>query len=437
MENRNTTNVTAVRQRGRVGRLLLWQWGLIAVLLAIGTIDYLDRSTLTIGNPLIRHDMGLSVVQMGWLLSAFSWSYALFLALTGIVVDRWGTKRMLGLGAGIWSLAQVAAGLVGSFSQFVVLRVLLGLGEAPFFPAGTSATAAWFQQRRRAAALGAWTSASALGPAIGAPLLTFIMLALGWRGMFIVMGAVSLVLTGVWMLVYRHPREAGLSDDELAQLDVGEDSERHSVNLASWLRLFRHAPTWGMMLGFFGSVYLTWVYLTWLPGYLEISRHVDIASAGALSTIPYGASFFGYVFGGLFTHWFERKGLSPVDSSRYIMIVGLLAMAVFTVPAALTSNLGVAVTFISLAEFFGGFPGSMCWAVAASVAPRAYIASLGSIQDFGGYIGGALAPTVTGYLVAGTGSFTSAFIVGAAIAVVSAFMYLLLVRRPIRAEELA
>lgn len=428
---------TTARTGRRTRRLATWQWVVIAMLLIIGTIDYLDRSTLSIGNPLIRRDLHLSVAQMGWLLSGFSWSYAVALLGVGGIIDRFGAKRIVALGALLWSVAQVVtAGVVG-FAEFVVMRVFLGIGEAPFFPGGTRATTEWFHIRQRPLAIGAWVSSSGLGPALAAPLLTGIMLVIGWRGMFLSMGIAGLVMVVVWWFVYRRPQEAGLDEEELRSL--GEESMRSNaterIHLRDWFSLFRFQSTWGLILGFFGVVYLLWIYLTWLPGYLEIQRHVDVAAAGWLVAIPYTAGFLGYLCGGVVTHQFGRLGLSPIRSSKYAMVLGLLAGGLFTIPGALTSSLTMAIVWISLAEFFAGFPGSMCWTLASNVAPHKYVGSLGSIQDFGGYIGGALAPALTGMIVAATGSFLPALILAAAIAVVSSAAYLGLVRKPIEQRD--
>lgn len=371
------------------------------------------------------------------LLSAFQWSYALLLVPSGAFADRFGPRRWIAVGLAIWSLAQVAAGFVTSYGQFIVARVFLGVGESPCMPSANRATTDWFHVRERGLAAGGWSSASALGPAIAAPLLTVLMLWLGWRGMFVAMGAAGLVMVVVWFAVYRAPEQTRVDPEERAALsrDDPEDSER--VTLREWGRLFAKLPTWGMILGFFGCVYLGWLYLTWLPGYLEIARHLDIAATGAVASIPFFAGFLGYLCGGVFTHRLGRAGLSPITSSKYPIVIGLVGMAVFTVPAAFTGSTALAVACISLAEFCNGFPGSMCWALAASVAPRSYVGSLGGIQDFGGYVGGALAPTVTGVIVGTTGSFVPALLLGAAIAVLSAISYALLVRRPISGADLA
>lgn len=424
----------SVHRGHRLGR---WQWTVIAMLLVIGTIDYLDRSTLSIGNPLIRRDMHLSVTQMGWLLSAFSWSYAVALIGVGALIDRWGAKRMVALGALVWSLAQIVTATVAGFGEFVVMRVFLGIGEAPFFPGGTRATTEWFHIRQRPLAIGAWVSSSGLGPALAAPLLTGIMLAIGWRGMFLSMGVAGTIMVGVWWFIYRRPQAAGLDDSELRSL--GEESMRSNatehISMRNWLSLFRFSSTWGLILGFFGVVYLLWIYLTWLPGYLEIQRHVDVAKAGWLVAVPYTAGFLGYLCGGVLTHQLGRLGLSPIRSSKYCMVLGLLAGGLFTIPGALSSSLTGAIVFISIAEFFAGFPGSMCWTLASNVAPHKYVGSLGSIQDFGGYIGGALAPALTGMIVAATGSFLPALILAAVIAVASSAAYLGLVRKPIQEQD--
>jgi cyanate permease len=192
-----------------------------------------------------------------------------------------------------------------------------------------------------------------------------------------------------------------------------------------------------LVLGFFGVVYMSWLYLAWLPGYLEMQRHMSIPKTGIVAAIPFAFGVIGSIGGGWIADWLMRRGFSPINSRKIPVIIGLLGMVLFTVIAAETPSDTAAVASISAALMFGASASGMSWALASVAAPANCTASLGAIQNFGGYLGGALAPTVTGFIVQATGSFVPALLASAAIGLVSALAYLVVIRsEPISAAEL-
>ena len=193
-----------------------------------------------------------------------------------------------------------------------------------------------------------------------------------------------------------------------------------------------------MVIGFFGVVYMGWLYLAWLPGYLEMQRHMSIPKTGIVAAIPFAFGVLGSIGGGWIADWLMRRGFSQVNSRKTPIIIGLLGMVVFTVVTAETPSDTLAVAAISAALMFGASASGMSWALASVAAPAHCTASLGAIQNFGGYLGGALAPTVTGFIVQATGSFVPALLVSAVIGLVSALAYLVVIRaEPITATELS
>jgi MFS family permease len=407
------------------------------MLVLSGCVNYVDRATLAIANPYIREDLGISVASMGLLLSAFLWAYAFSQLPTGALVDRLGPRRLLSLGLTIWSAAQFAGGLVGSFGQFFGARVALGIGEAPQFPTGARVVRDWFNVRQRGTATGVFNCASTLGTAISAPLLTWLMLSFGWRWMFMIMGVAGLAVALAWYALYRDPTDTDLTAAESAYLTGDEPAGgRSRATLREWGALFSCRTTWGMILGFFGTVYLTWVYNAWLPGYLEMERHMSVARTGWAAAIPAVFGVVGALLGGWLVDVLVRLGVSPINSRKYPMSLSLLGMAGFTVLAAMADSNVLAITYISAAMFLGYVSSSTAWAMASVAAPANSTASLGAMQNFGGYLGGALAPTVTGFIVQATGSFVAALMVGATIGVCSAVAYFVIITGPITAADL-
>src|SRR6202041_441764 len=207
----------------------------LAMLVVAGVVNYVDRATLAVANPLIREELGLSIADMGYLLSAFLWAYAFAQLPTGAMVDKLGPRLLLTLGLSLWSFAQLLGGLVQGFGQFFGARLLLGVGEAPQFPTGARVVRDWFNQRDRGLATGIFNCASSLGTAIAVPLLTFLMLSFGWRTMFIVMGVAGLVMAAVWYLVYRNPTELALTPEENAYRTQGDPpGQRIKVTFREW-----------------------------------------------------------------------------------------------------------------------------------------------------------------------------------------------------------
>ena len=391
----------------------------VALLVAAALLNYFDRSALAVANPLIRADLHLSVSQMGLLLSAFLWAYAFIQLPIGALLDRVGPKRALGAGLVLWSAAQTVGGMVTGFWPFVAVRALLGLGEGPMFPTASAVVRDWFGMDRRTSATGVWNSASAAAQALAPPLLTLIMILVGWRWMFVSLGLAGMALAGVWAVTYRDRRRRAARGAE--QTAVG------------WTRLFSQRTTWGLMAGNFGVIYVLYLYSTWLPGYLEIERHLSIKSAGLLSAVPFAFSIIGSIGGGFLVDYLGRRGASLTRMQKTFVGASLVGMGLFTFAVAHATSVGWAIAFISAAVFCNGCATCMAWAFVATAAPKGYVGALGGIQNFAGYVGGALAPMVTGFIVQATGTFTPALVTGAAIALLSAASYALIVpREPMR-----
>ncbi|MGE8458711.1 MAG: MFS transporter, partial [Pseudomonas alloputida] len=249
----------------------------VSLLLVIGIINYVDRSALSIANTSIQRDMGITPSQMGILLSAFSLAYAFSQLPLGMIIDRLGSKISLGAALLGWSVAQTASGLINSFSAFIGLRVVLGIGEAPMFPSAAKALAEWFEAEKRGTPTGIVLSSTCIGPCLAPPLLTLLMVTWGWRGMFIVTGVFGILVAACWFAFYKSKARylAELPAEAREQLLAAQahkqavPSARPSVQaqLAAWAELFRHKSTWGAVLGFMGVIYMLWLHLTWLPGY--------------------------------------------------------------------------------------------------------------------------------------------------------------------------
>src|SRR6201996_518036 len=405
----------------------------ITFLTLAGIVNFLDRSTLSIANHSVSGELGLSASQMGLLLSAFSFSYAFSQLPMGVLLDRFGARLMLGVGMLVWSVAQLFGGLVQTLPQFLAARIALGIGEAPQFPAGAKVVSEWFALRERGRPTGIFTTSSTIGPALAPPILTVLLLGFGWRWMFVVMGVLGIAVAIGWYLIYRNRAEVTLDSHEVRHLTEEEPLARaeRRMTFAEWRGLFGKATTWGMIFGFMGVVYMVWLYLTWLPAYLEHERHLTIAKTGWIVSIPYLFGTLGMLSSGFIADGLMARGMTPMRSRKGPICTGLIGAAAFTVPAAYTPNLTLALVYLSAAMYFVNLASGAAWALVSVAAPRHMVASLGSIQNFGGYFGGSFAPFITGLVVDRTHSFVNAFLISAGVAFAAALVYMFVVRSPI------
>jgi sugar phosphate permease len=429
----NGQRVACTRRVKRIQTISLFLVFIICV------VNYMDRGTLSVANPLIRNELGLSVAEMGVLLSAFLWPYAFTLLVAGAIVDRGKPRKVLAVSLIVWSIAQGAAGFIAGYGQFLIARALLGVGEAPTFPAAARVVKDWYHEADQATGVGIWNGAPSLGTAVAPALLTPLMLLFGWRWMFVIMASIGIVLAVVWYAVYRDFDAETLEHDDRQYLyDNGEVPEAQPVHAAAWGKLFGFRATWGLILGFFGNVYIGWLFIAWLPGYLEMQRHMSIPKTGFVASVPFLFGLVGSILGGYLADKLTARGMTSIASRKLLTVIGMIVMSCATFVAAETPSNFVAVASISVAIFFGFSSSGTSWSLANACAPPSYAASLGAIMDFGGFIGGALAPMVTGFVVQATGSFTPALLVAGAVGLCSAGAYVIgIPAEPIPSKGLA
>lgn len=411
-------------------RLKRTQFIAVTFLTIAGIVNYLDRTTLSIANHSVSEELHLSGAQIGLLLSAFSLAYAFAQLPVGAMLDRFGSRVMLGLGMFVWSVAQMAGGFIQSLNHFLFARTILGIAEAPLFPAGAKVVNEWFAMHERGGPTGTFIASSTIAPMIAPPLLTVLMLSFGWRTMFVIMGVLGVMVSVGWYLVYRNRDQVALEADEIAYLDQNASAETRPKGLSfgEWAALFKLRNTWGMIFGFMGVIYMVWLYLTWLPGYLEHERHLSIAKTGWLVSIPYIFGTLGMAGSGYIADYLLKRGMAPIRSRKWPVCIGLVGAAAFTVPAAYTPSTAMAIVYVSLAMFFVNLSSGSAWALVTVAAPRHLVASLGSMQNFGGYLGGSFAPVITGIVVDRTHSFVNALLISAAVAFAAALVYLFVVK---------
>ncbi|MFS2221615.1 MFS transporter [Pantoea sp. B65] len=400
-------------------------------------INYLDRSSLSVANMTIRGELGLSATEIGFLLSAFSLAYGIAQLPCGALLDRKGPRIMLGLGMFVWSLFQAMSGLVHSFTQFILVRIGLGIGEAPMNPCGVKVINDWFNIKDRGLPMGIFNAASTIGLAISPPILAAMMLLMGWRGMFVTIGILGMFLAIGWYMLYRNRDNSTLSADEINYLEAGSvRAGRAPLSFREWRSLFRNRTMWGMMIGFSGINYTAWLYLAWLPGYLQTTYNLDLKSTGMLSAIPFLFGAAGMLLNGFVVDALVRRGMEPLKTRKICIVSGMLLSAAFTAVVVRADSTGSAVVLIGMALFCIHFAGTSCWGLIHVAVNARMTASVGSIQNFASFIFASFAPVVTGWILDTTHSFSLALTICACVTVLGAMSYLFVVRDPIADRRL-
>lgn len=280
----------------------------LLLLFLAGIINFLDRGSLSVANEAIRADLGLSATQFGVLLSAFSLSYGISQLPSGLLLDRFGPRIVLGAGLIFWSTMQGMAGLIQNFWQFIALRIGLGVGEAPFMPSGVKVVNDWFNAKERGIPMGIFNSSTTIGQAFAPPILVALMLAFGWRMMFIIIGVAGILIGVCWYAYYRNRESLKLSEEDLKYLNSGrEEQPKQKVTLKEWGALFKKRTVWGMILGFSGVNYTGWLYLAWLPGYLQAERGLSLANTGWVAAIPFLFGSLGMLVNGMVADRLAKK----------------------------------------------------------------------------------------------------------------------------------
>ncbi len=389
----------------------------VGLLVLAGCINFIDRSAVSIALPAIQGELHLSDAAAGVLLSAFAWSYAVAQLPAGSLVDRLGARAALAGALAVWSAVQMASSLVTGLPSFIAARVALGLGESPMFVGGARVCADRFPPQGRAVPLGLLNASASLGPAIAPLVLTPLMVSFGWRASFAVLGGAGLLVAAAWGAIYR---DAGRGAGDATRI----------AGPAQWAKLLGQRSVWGLLLGFAGTVYMTWLYVTWLPGYLHDRWHMSPAQAGLWSALPQFFGFAGAIGGG----WLSDR-LTRISSERRArqlpLVIGLYVAACCSAVAAVSGSAAMALAAVSAALFSANLATTSGWALAAGMAPPALIATVEAMANIGGSVGGSLAPLVTGALVQSTGSFTPALLVAAAIAAACALANQILTTRRI------
>jgi ACS family glucarate transporter-like MFS transporter len=413
---------------------------ILAMVFVVTSLNNADRSTLSIAGSDMQRALGLSAVQMGYLFSAFAWSYALAQLPGGWLMDRFGSKRTYAASIFMWSLMTFLQGFAGTMggaaivAQLFVLRFLVGLCEGPAYPGNTRIVTAWFPATERGTASAIFNSGQYFATALFAPLMGWLVHEFGWQSVFYVMGAIGMLLSAVWMMVIHspatHPQINKAEYDYIvaggALVDMDKsDKEKHAVpTLACLKSLLSSRMMLGVYLGQYGITTLVYFFLTWFPIYLVQALHMPILKAGFVAAVPAICGFFGGVLGGFFSDALLRRGWSLKWARKVPIVIGLL-MSMAIIACNYTQVQSIIVVLMALA-FFGKGLGSLGWAVVADTSPKEAAGISGGLFNTFANLAGITTPIAIGYIVQTTKSFDGALLyVGAhAVFAICCFLFI-------------
>jgi MFS transporter, ACS family, glucarate transporter len=418
---------------------------IVTMLFLVTTVNYADRATLSIAGPALSKELGLDPIAMGYVFSAFGWSYVIAQVPGGWLLDRYGSRWVYAVSILVWSVFTMMQGWIGFLSggaaiaALFALRFLVGFAEAPSFPANARIVAAWFPGNERGTASAFFNSGQYFATVIFAPLMGWIAHDFGWRYVFYVMGLLGLAMGAIWVKTMYGPKEhPAVNEAEFDYIKDGGalvelDAPKDATATAS-------GPGWDhikqllgnrMMLGIYIGQYcintLTYFFLTWFPVYLVKERGLSILQAGFVATLPALCGFIGGVLGGIISDAILRR-TNSLTLARKIPIVGGMLLSMAIIGCNYVEGQALVVGFMALA-FFGKGIGALGWAVVSDTSPKEAGGVSGGLFNSFGNLSSITTPIVIGYILAATGSFNGALVFVGLNALIAAIAYLFIVGR--------
>jgi sugar phosphate permease len=403
------------------------------------TIAYLDRSALSVALPFMTREFEISPTVQGVVLSSFFWSYAVFQVPSGWLLDRVGPRVVYPVAVGWWSIWTALTAFAGGVASLIVFRIGLGIGEAPVQPANIKVVSKWFPRSERAFASSLFDMGQQIGVALSVPVVTILAVSVGWRAVFIVIGAVGLLWILGWLRVYRspehHPR---VSAAELAH--IRSDQAEMVVEPAGrrdWAQLLRNGQVWALMSGYVFRSLAGAFFLTWYPSYLLDDRGFSEADFGMVGAIPAVIGIGSTVLGGIVSDRMLASGISTNIARKAPIITGLGISACIAFTPFVESNL-VVMILLTVSSAAHSFAGAAILSLPAEVAPSPdVVGSIAGFQNFGSQLGNIISPIAIGlFLTVSGGSYLGPLVFAGASCIISALIYGLCVRiKPVHTYE--
>ncbi|ABI72943.1 MULTISPECIES: MFS transporter [Shewanella] len=317
------------------------RWLVVSLVALATVINYIDRSALAIMWPGIAEDLGLDKSDYANIITVFMISYAIGQSLFGKIFDAIGTRLGFLLSIVVWSVSIALHAVAASVTSFAIFRAMLGLGEAGNWPGATKANAEWFPIKERALAQGIFNAGASLGSIIAPPLIAFLYAFLGWQATFIVIGSLGILWILPWLIVYKSSPDSHpwITEEERQHILTGQqctsEKQQDKEYVPTMGQLLRHRQTWGVIAARFFIDPIWWLFVAWLPLYLNEKFGFDVKQIGAFAWLPYVGAAIGALFGGWFSGHLMSRGWSVNKARRSAIVLGCMVM----LPALLLTSL--------------------------------------------------------------------------------------------------
>lgn len=403
------------------------RWIILGLVSAMFFITFLDKAVISATAPLISREFGIDKASMGTVFSAFVLASAIGQIPAGWLADRIGPRRTLTGCVSIWSLATLLTAAAVGFTGLVAVRFMTGLFESGAFPGGTRALVPWFGRRERGFVQGAPHLFGRFATALVPVFSVGVSAVWGWRGVFYVFGALGLLWSfGFWVLYRDRPEEhPSITPTELALAKDGAPNLATARGPTPWRALFASPTSWGLIIGSAAYTYCIFFYTTWLPTYLVDHRGLSMGQMGVFASLPLLAGMVGDVAGGLISDAIVRRTGRLGLARKAVVVPSFLLAAIALVPAALVSDPYTSVACLAVSLFFMELMTGPWWSVPSDVA-GGFAGTLAGVMNMAANIAGAISPLVFGVLAQG-GNWTLPFLISAAILICGAAAWAILV----------
>jgi MFS family permease len=392
------------------------QWVALGLLVLSVAINYADRGNLGVAASQIERELRLDPRRIGILSTGFFWTYALFQLVAGKLIDHWNVNWVYAAGFLIWSAATGLTGAVSSLSAIFLLRLLLGAGESIAYPSYSKIIATSFPEQLRGTANALIDAGSKMGPALGVMAGVEMLKWFGWRGMFIVIGTVSLIWLVPWCFVAA----------KLPKRNV----EKASAWAPSYFQILSRRRVWGTAIGLFSGNYMWYFYLTWLPYYFERERHYQKNKLAVMASIPFWAVAVASMTFGLLADSIIRRGHDPGRIRQKFLCIGLLGCCSLVLPAVLIKQELLSNSLLVLASISMGAWSSNHWALTQRLSGPAAAGKWTGLQNCLGNFAGVVGAWITGIVLETTHSFLDAFAIACGVLIVGVLAYWFVVGTP-------
>lgn len=400
----------------------------IGVLLGAGVlVNYIDRISLSVAAPQLQREFDLSPEAVGFLFSAFFWSYALCQLPGGLLLDRFGIKTVGRWGTFLWTAASAVTALASGYAGIFAARLLLGIAEAPGMIGNQKATGLWFPRNERSRSTAIFDSAAKFANVIGVPIVAFFIVRFGWRWGFGISAMLSFAYFVAYWLMYRDPSEdTRLTRQEHAYILAGGATPEGlpaTGQRKALAYVLSNRKVWAHMVGYSAYGYSFYLFLTWLPGYLVETLHMSILKSAGIATIPWiFAALADLLIGGFFVDYLIARGFDENKVRKAVIACGMSAgLAVFG--AAYTVDPFWAMFWITIALSGLSAAAPVASSIVSLISPRGATATVGGIVNLTNNLMGVVAPVITGFIVGMTHSFAGAFLVAGLVLLVGIFSY--------------